>query len=293
MNKNLVTVSIGQVSFKLKEEHDFKWLEQLGTVFCVFAEQDSGNLAFGVEKDEVKYFVKYAGAKTVEYEGEVSDAIVRLKHSIPIYEELKHPTLIELINHFELENGCALVFKWVEGECLHAHWTFDQYNKYTHPKSSYYRYKQLPVEKRLRSLDKIFAFHKHVEEMGYLAVDFYDGSIIYDFENDRTTICDIDFYQKKPVINKLGENYWGSPRFKAPEESELGAIIDERTNVYTMGAIAFGLLGGETDHSAKKWEGNEQLYQIALRATELDRSKRYSSVKDFYDQWMKFSKITY
>lgn len=66
-------------------------------------------------------------------------------------------------------------------------------------------------------------------------------------------------------------------------------MIDERTNVYTMGAIAFGLLGGETDHLAKKWEGDEQLYQIALQATEFDRSKRYSSVKEFYDQWMKFS----
>lgn len=288
MNKNLVTVSIDQVSFKLKEEHDFEWLRVLGTVFCVFAEQDSGNLSFGVEKDGVKYFVKYAGAKTVEYEGDVSDAIVRLKNSIQIYKELKHPALIELITHFEVEEGYALVFKWAEGECLHAHWTFDQYNKYTHPKSSYYRYKQLPVEKRLKSLEKLFAFHKYVEEQGYLAVDFYDGSIMYDFENDRTTICDIDFYQKRPLLNELGKMYWGSPRFKAPEESEQGAVIDERTNVYTMGAIAFGLLGGEIDHSFEKWEANELLYQIAVRATDLDRNKRYSSVKEFYHEWVKF-----
>ena len=288
MNKNLVTVNIDQVSFKLRENHDFEWLKQLGTVFCVFAEQDSGNLVFGVEKDGMKRFVKYAGAKTEEYEGNVSDAILRLKNAIPIYEELKHPVLIELINHFELDNGYALVFKWVEGECLHAHWTFAEYNKYTHPKSSYYRYKQLPVSIRLKSLEKLFAFHKHVEEAGYLAVDFYDGSIMYDFQNGITTICDIDFYQKKPLINKLGEMYWGSPRFKAPEESEIDALIDERTNVYTM---AFGLLGGETDHSFEKWEANEYLYQVVKRATDLDKNKRYSSISEFYYEWIKFAAI--
>ena len=291
MNKNLVTVNIDQVSFKLREKHDFEWLKQLGTVFCVFAEQDSGNLAFGVEKDGIKTFVKYAGAKTVEYKGNVSDAILRLKNSISIYEELKHPVLIELINHFELENGCALVFNWVEGECLHAHWTFAEYNKYTHPKSSYYRYRQLPVSIRLKSLEKLFAFHKHAEEIGYLAVDFYDGNIMYDFQNDITTICDIDFYQKKPVINKLGEMYWGSPRFKAPEESKLNALIDERTNVYTMGAIAFGLLGGETDHSFEKWEANKYLYEVAKRATQRDKDKRYSSISEFYCEWTKLASI--
>ncbi|MEG1296519.1 MAG: hypothetical protein RSD02_09070 [Niameybacter sp.] len=99
---------------------------------------------------------------------------------------------------------------------------------------------------------------------------------MYDFQNDITTICDIDFYQKKPLINKLGEMYWGSPRFKAPEESELNALIDERANVYTMGAIAFGLLGGETNHSLEKWE---------------DKNKRYSSVSEFYCEWIKFASM--
>ena len=291
MNRDLVTINIDQVSFKLKEKHDFEWLKQLGSVFCVFDQQDSGNIAFGVEKNGIKYFVKYAGAKTINYEGSVTDAIIQLKKSIPTYEVLKHPTLIELTNHFELKSGYALVFKWVEGECLHSHWTFDKYNKYTHPKSSFYRYKKLPIQKRLNSLEKIFAFHKYVEEMGYLAVDFYDGSIMYDFKNDITTICDIDFYHKNSLINNLGKMYWGSPRFKAPEENEIGAAIDKRTNVYTMGAIAFGLLGGETDHSFEKWESNEHLYKIAIRATNLDKNERYNSVSEFYTELIKYSNI--
>ena len=38
---------------------------------------------------------------------------------------------------------------------------------------------------------------------------------------------------------------WGSSCFMSPEEFELNAIIDERTNVFNMGAMAFSLLGGE------------------------------------------------
>ena len=37
----------------------------------------------------------------------------------------------------------------------------------------------------------------------------------------------------------------GFLRFMSPEEFELNATIDERTNVFNMGAMAFSLLGGE------------------------------------------------
>lgn len=39
--------------------------------------------------------------------------------------------------------------------------------------------------------DLIFNFHKSVAEKGYVSVDSYDGSIMYDFKTDKTAICDI------------------------------------------------------------------------------------------------------
>jgi len=36
---------------------------------------------------------------------------------------------------------------------------------------------------------------------------------------------------------------WGSSRFQSPEEYQLGADIDEVTNVYTIGTTAFALFG--------------------------------------------------
>ncbi|MDL4842410.1 protein kinase family protein [Aquibacillus rhizosphaerae] len=282
---SLITMTINKVDFQLQEEHNFDWLKQLGSVFCVFDQQDSGNISFGVEKDNQRYFVKYAGAKPIEFNGNPKEAIKRLKEAVPVYQMLEHPNLIRLLNHFPTENGYALFFQWAEGECLHSHWTFGGPAKYTNPKSPFYRFKKLELEKRLKALDAIFSFHTYIESKNYVAVDFYDGSILYDFNNDETTICDIDFYRKSPSINDIGENFWGANRSKSPEEYKIGSPIDSITNVFNFGAIAFGLLGGEMDRSFSMWAANQGLYQVALRAVEDERSKRYSTVNDFYDAW--------
>lgn len=281
---NTQTFSLDGVSFRLKEEHNFEWLRTLGKVFCVFDEQDSGNICFGVEKDGSKKFVKYAGAKTVEFPGDPEDAIARLKKAVPLYEDLKHPYLVNLIDYFQVSDGYALIFEWFDGECLHSHWSFPPPQKYTHPDSPFYRFKQLPIDRRLESLSCIFEFHVHVEKKNYVAIDFYDGSILYDFEKNRTMICDIDFYKNNPYINTMGR-LWGSSRFMSPEEFEMGAEIDERTNVYNMGAMAFGLIGGELNRSITKWDASKELYEVALKAVEKDRKERHATVEEFFSAW--------
>jgi serine/threonine protein kinase, bacterial len=278
-------MTLDKVNFQLQEEQDFDWLKQLGAVFCVFDQQDSGNISFGIEKDEQRYFVKYAGAKPIDFIGNPKDAIERLKNAVSVYQSLEHPHLIKLIDYFATENGYAVVFQWFEGECLHSHWTFGGVAKYTNPKSPFYRFKKLELEKRLKALDAIFSFHTYVESKKHVAVDFYDGSILYDFKNDETKICDIDFYRKSPSINDIGEDFWGSNRSKSPEEYELGSSIDSITNVFNLGAIVFGLLGGEMDRSFSKWDANYGLYEVAIKAVEENRNKRYSTVKEFYDTW--------
>lgn len=116
-------------------------------------------------------------------------------------------------------------------------------------------------------------------------MDFYDGSILYDFVNDETKICDIDYYRLKPTVNDLGENFWGSSRFKSPEEFSLDAPIDEVTNVFNMGATAFVLLGGASDRSFVKWESSQALYEVALRAVSAVREQRYRNVAEFKLAW--------
>ena len=110
-------------------------------------------------------------------------------------------------------------------------------------KSPKEKFMQLAVNERLKAVDVLFSFLQNVNEKGYIAVDFYDGSIMYDFSTNRTTICDIDFFQKVPVINDRGTEWFGTKRFKAPEEYIKGSVIDEQTNIFTLGALIFEFFG--------------------------------------------------
>lgn len=54
----------------------------------MFDIQSSGNLCFGVEKADKKYFIKFAGVKTInDHDLLVEDAIARLKAAVPKYKE--------------------------------------------------------------------------------------------------------------------------------------------------------------------------------------------------------------
>ncbi|MCC5466179.1 hypothetical protein [Pelosinus baikalensis] len=48
----MVTNYLDNVSFELRKKQDFLWLKELGKIFCVFDQQDSGNISFGVQNGE-------------------------------------------------------------------------------------------------------------------------------------------------------------------------------------------------------------------------------------------------
>lgn len=296
----MVNVKLDNVEFSLKEENDFSWLKSFGKVFAVFAQNDSGNISFGVDNGEEKYFIKVAGLKTMESVRTQQEAIAALKAAMPIYEDIKHPNLIELIRHYSLGNIYVAVFKWAEGDCLFDHWNFDKYNANPKIIPPAERFKKLPISNRIESADVMFSFLDTVSKNGYIAVDFYDGSIMYDFVTNSTTICDIDFFRKKPTFNDMGEDYWGTKRLKAPEEYVYGAVIDEATNTFTLGALLFdSYFGNYTDAevsrryemnvftpcSFENWELSKECYDVVLKAVAMERSERYTTINEFYTAW--------
>ena len=281
-----VVLSLDGMEFSLQKHQDFSWIHQIGTVFCVFDKQDSGNLCFGVSRGEERYFVKYAGAVTGRCPDEPCRAVERLKASGQVYRDLRRaPGLIRLQDCFQTEYGYAQVFDWVEGECMHAHWTFDQFEKYTDPRSSFYRFTHLPLEEKLSAMQTVVGFLCFAEKAGYTAVDFYDGSLLYDFDRKRMHICDVDLFQKGPIINRMGK-FWGSSRLQSPEEQTMGAVVDSVSNVFMLGARMFDLLGGGgRGRCLEQWPAGESRYRVALRAVEPKREARYPSISAFADAW--------
>ncbi|MDD4124853.1 MAG: phosphotransferase [Eubacteriales bacterium] len=257
---------------KLKSPFDFGFLDRYGKVFKIFDDQDSGNICFGTEKDGKRYFIKFAGAPAERYNGDIRTAVDRLKNAVRVYTDLAHPCLIKLIKAEEIGGGFAAVFEWADGDCMGRMYP-----------ESHRAFMALPVEERLKAFDDILSFHEYVNGCGYVAVDFYDGSIMYDFKNHKTIICDIDYYVKKPYINPIGR-MWGSSRFMSPEEFIKGEAIDEVTNVYTMGATAFALFA-DYKRDAAGWTLSANKYSAAVKAVSGNRSERQNSIKQFTEEW--------
>ena len=290
---------IDSVEFKMNEPRDFSFLSKHGKVFCVFDENDSGNISFGADNGEEKHFIKVAGVKTLNSCHRQKESVNFLKNATAYYRELKHPNLIELVEDYAVDGLYVTVFKWADGECLFDHWNFEKYAKNPDIVPPAKRFKELSCEKRLNAVNTVFEFLSFVESKNYAAVDFYDGSIMYDFKRDFVTICDIDFFRKKPAVNDMGEDFWGTKRLKAPEEYIFNAKIDSVTNVFTLGALSFHFFGVYSDNDKEKmytenaffpcnydvWELSEGLYKTALKAVNRDREERYSSIKDFYKEW--------
>jgi len=250
---NVCMQQIDGIPFLLQCPFDFSFIKQYGTVFCVFDDQNSGNICFGTKQEDRRYFIKFAGAPTVNYRGKAQDAVDRLKSTVPIYQSLKHPNLIEYIDSVSIDDSFALIFAWADGDCMGRMYPL-----------SHQRFMQLDLADRLKAFDDIAQFFAYIANEKYVAIDFYDASILYDFETKKTTICDIDFFRKQPTQNDMGR-MWGSSRFQSPEEYELGAVLDEVTNVYTLGATAFALFANY-ERIRKAWQLSDALYAVVQKA---------------------------
>ena len=258
------------------------YLDEIGQLFSVFDEhaQDSGNISYGVQVDQQRFFVKSAGDPDdprpfLSHEKRVA----LLRNAVRLRRSCSHIAIPKLHNVIESLHGPLLVHSWVDGELLHA----DRATR-NMPQSALQRFRRLPASEILNALDVIFELHCELAQTGWIAGDFYDGCLIYDFARQDLHVIDLDGYREGPFINGMGRMF-GSSRFMAPEEFEEGAPIDKRTTVFTMGRTAANLLSDGT-LARSAFRGNEAQYYVVCRAGRSSRSQRFASVADFYAAWL-------
>ena len=257
----------------LTKPFDFSFLENYGTITKIVKhEKGAGNLCFRAENNGKKYFIKFAGAPVENLLDCTPEQVIEwLKDAEQVYCDLAHENLIKLIKSEEAGGGYLNIFEWVDAECI----------GYPSPPSRQ-KFLSLPVEAKMQTFDDILNFHAHAANKGYVAIDFYADQILYDFDNGKTIICDIDFYQKSPYYGDKGQ--WGSSNFVSPEELIPGSRIDEITMVYTMGATAFCIFA-DYNRSPEAWTLSPELYTVAKRAVNDERSERQQSIRQFIKEW--------
>jgi serine/threonine-protein kinase len=270
----MVVQTIDGVSFQMKEAFDYSFLSAFGKVFRVFDQSSSGCICFGMEKDGKRYFLKFAGAHTInDALRNIEDTILRLKYSVLKYKEMKHPLLVNLVDAMEIGGGYLTVFDWFDGEsCGYPQREMCE------------RFITLPIEKKMRVYDGILEFHAHVIKCGYVAIDFNDQATMYNFDNGEFLICDIDFYAKQYYMNGYS-GIWGDPSLMSPEEKRNGAVVDEISNVYAMGATAFVFFAEDDKNSRKKWTLSSELYEVAKKAVSEQRNGRQQSISNLITEW--------
>lgn len=287
------------IRYNLKEPQDFSWLNEYGKVFSCIDKTGSGCICFGVKKDSKKYFIKVAGAKTLSSYLVEEESIDLLKRAVDNHKNIKHPNLIELIDSFEKNEFFVAIYEWVDGECLFDHWNFDLYNENPNLIPPAEKFKSLSLNKKLDVIDKLFTFFITVTKSGYATVDFYDSSIMYNFNTNEVYFCDIDMFKKIPFTNTYGTQYPGTKRLKAPEHNEMNALIDEKSNQFTLGAIIFDMLSEKDEanikrryteghfipNSKEKFMADNTLYNLLIKATSLDKNNRFNSIEEFYNNW--------
>ena len=249
------------------------YLARWGQVFRVFRRPDSGCVSYGVWLGGRRWFVKHSS----EIRG--MDGLQRARH---LHGTVEHPALARLANSFRTPDGLALVYAWLPGEALYDY-TAGQGNR-EDPAGAHARFRALPVEDILVALDTIYDAHLALAEAGFVAVDFYDGCLLYDFDSSQVYLCDFDEYRPGPFVLEE-ERLPGSRRFMAPEEWRHGVMIDQVSNVYTLGRTAVVLLGSG-QLSGRTWRGSLAMQAVVSRATSADRAERQQSVRRFVAEWL-------
>lgn len=252
------------------------FLSENGKIFRTFHLQDSDCVSYGVDSGGRRWFVKHS---------QEPRGIESLRRASHIYSSVRHPALPALHNVFETATGLALVLEWLPGENLYDYTVGRGKAAREDPHSSHARFRALPLRLILEALDVIYDAHLTISGNGFIAADFYDGCILYDFEQARTYLCDLDEYRFGPFNNPSGR-LPGSRRFMAPEEFQQGARIDEVTNVFTLGQAALQLLG-DGSPEAGAWRGSPEMLAIVVRATDPQRERRFPEVREFVELWRK------
>lgn len=252
-------------------------LASLGEIFVRIEGHDSGNSSWGVRVGDERWFVKHAPHM---------EGVMWLCSARRFHTAVEHPAIVPMQTLLPVEGGgMAAVYRWVDGEILN-----DPLAPGGGPReeadSAYRRFRSLPVDTILQAIDPIFDAHLAVAAAGFVAVDFYDGCVIYDFATGRVSLVDLDMYWPGPYMLDTGRQY-GSTRFMAPEEFRRGATIDERTTVFTLGRSAFVFLSEELrgDPRRELWTAGDELYEVAARATAPNPDDRWPTVGEFVEAW--------
>lgn len=140
------------------------------------------------------------------------DAAGQLRSAERFHASVRHPASCPLQRAFDVADGRFLVYSWSSVDVLN-----DPFVRPGRPHDAAGpTHRPLPATGRARNravVDTLLDAHVAVAACGFVAVDFYDGCVLYDFAARRTTVIALDC--TIPYLLELDRQY-GSTRFRRP-----------------------------------------------------------------------------
>lgn len=222
----------------------YQWLTANLPEARPLAKNDTATMAWRTPALFIKFF-PYALQERSAAEAEISSAGL-------------HENIIPSLMMTGVDDGVLLIYPFVSGETLST----------PEAREKFYA---LPAAERRAALQVILAALTKITEAGWLLVDFYEGNLIYDYENKKPWLFDWDLCLKAESFVLATERNWGSSRLMAPEEFVRGAQIDRQTNVFNLARLATLILGSDATETEKA---------VLTRATSPEKLPRPSSVTE-------------
>lgn len=246
--------------------------------------QDSGNVSWLVESAGQQFFVKTAGTIGASLPGapvpyfDHARRVRLLRNAVDVAKSCQHSALPALLNVIESPVGPALVYEAASGDLVGV-----PAKRRCDPASSYHRFAHLQASVLLDLFDTLIDAHVALAGAGWVAGDLYDGCLIVDFSAPALSLIDLDSYRRGPTTNDMGRMF-GSTRFMAPEEFDLGARIDERTTVFTLGRIVWHFATRLTEDPAN-FCGTDDLARVVLTAIQPSPADRHTGIAALAHAW--------
>ncbi len=180
----------------------------------------------------------------------------RFLAEIRVTANLQHPNLLPLFDSGAADGLLYYVMPFVDGETLRSRLT---------------REKQLPVDEAVRMAVAIANALDYAHSHGVIHRDLKPENIL--LQAGQPVIADFGIAL---AVSKAGGNRitqtglsLGTPQYMSPEQATGDRVIDGRSDIYSLGAVAYEMLTGEPPHT-----GSTSQAIIARMLTERPRPMR-------------------